>query len=174
MSIRILTSAECSTAIGRIAAAGKVLQDRVHTVAVSTLDHIRQHGDYTLAVRLLDALPNGVRVKSLAYWYSHFSKGKVKFSQNKDKTWKCNLAADRTDADFDIEGAYATTFADLTSEKSPETLDVKALEKWLARTAGNSDYFPGTAIRKVSPEAQELASRLVVNLRAALADKQAA
>jgi hypothetical protein len=171
MSIRILTAAECSTAIGRIAAGGKTLQARIHTVAVSTLDHIRAHGDTTLACRLLDALPNGVRVKSLAFWFSHFSNGKAKFSVDKATSqWKCNLSKERDDSDFDIEAADATNFADLTNEKSPETLTVKALEKMLAKVANNSDFFPGTTIPKVEPRAQELAARLVSKLRADMAE----
>jgi hypothetical protein len=177
MAIRILTAAECSTAIGRIAAGGKSLQARIHTVAVSTLEHARAHGDITLACRLLDALPNGVRVKSLAYWYSHFSNGKLKLSvDKKTNQWKHNPEAfkDRTDADFDIEGADATSFADLTTEKSPETLTVAALEKMLAKVANNNDFFPGTSIPKVEPLAQELAARLVAKLRSDIAEKKAA
>ena len=170
MTVRILSAAECSTAIGRIAAAGKTLQSRIHVVAVSTLDHIREHGDTTLACRLLDALPNGVRVKSLGFWFGHFSNGKAKFSQDKAGAWKCNLSKERADSDFDIEGADATTFADLTSEKSPETMTVQMLEKMLAKVANNSEYFPGTTIPKVEAKAQEFAARLVAKLRSDMAE----
>jgi len=170
MTIRILSAGECATAIGRIAAGGKSLQARIHTVAVSTLDHIRVHGDTTLACRLLDALPNGVRVKSLAFWYSHYSNGKAKFSVDKASgQYKCNLDKDRADSDFDIASAAATNFADLTNEKSPETLTVKALEKMLERVANNDGYFPGTAIPKAEPRARALASTLIAKLRSEIA-----
>lgn len=171
MTIRILSAAECATAIGRIAAGGKSLQARIHTVAVSTLEHAREHGDTSLVTRLLDALPNGIRVKSLAHWFSHFSDGQLVLSQDKNKSWKHNTEKfkDRVKERFDIAGAAQTTFADLTNEKAPETLTVKALEKMLSKVATNDGYFTGTAIPKVDPKARELASALVAKLRADLA-----
>lgn len=161
MSVRIMTAGECSTAIGRIAATGKVLQARIHAVAVSTLAHIRDHGDTTLACRLLDALPNGQRVKSLAFWYSHFSGKKAVFSVDKaNDLYKCKLDTARTPEDFDIEGANATTFADLTVEKTPEMMDVKAFERMLKRIGDNDGTFDnGTA--KVHPLVRELAAKCV-------------
>lgn len=166
MTIRILTTAECSQAIGRISAAGKVLQARVHTVAVSTLAHIRDHGDTTLAARLLDALPNGQRVNALAFWFGHYSNGKAKFSKDKAGAWKCNLSGERTQADFDIEGADATCFADLTKEKAVETMTLAALEKLLTKIADNGDSFhPGTTIPKYDRKVVIMASRLVASLR---------
>lgn len=171
MSVRIMTANECSTAIGRIAATGKVLQARIHTVAVSTLAHIRDHGDTTLAARLLDALANGQRVKSLAFWYSHFSGGKAVFSVDKSTgQWKCKLNPERLPENFDIEGADATNFADLTNEKSPETMDIKAFEKMLKRIGDNDAMIPGTSMPKVSADVRALAARCVAVVR----EKQAA
>lgn len=168
MTIRILTAGECSTAIGRIKAVGESLQAKVHTVAVSTLDHIRAHGDTTLACRLLDALPNGQRVNALAFWFGHFSNGKAKFSKDKtSKLWVCKLI-ERSDSDFDIVGANGTSFADLTNEKSPETMTLKALEKYLTKLASNAgQFYPGTAIPKVDTQTVEMASKLVAAMRAA-------
>lgn len=166
MSVRIMTANECSTAIGRIAATGKVLQARIHTVAVSTLAHIRDHGDTTLAARLLDALANGQRVKALAFWYSHFSGGKAVFS--KDKTsgeWKCKLSAERLPENFDIDGADATTFADLTNEKPVETMDLKKFEQMLKRIGDNDQLIPGSTQPKVSPIVREMAARCVAVIR---------
>ena len=69
MSVKLMSVNEMTTAIGRIKAAGTVLQARIHATAVSTLAHIRDHGDTTLSCRLLDALANGQRVKALAFWF---------------------------------------------------------------------------------------------------------
>lgn len=166
MSVRIMTANECSTAIGRIAATGKVLQARIHTVAVSTLAHIRDHGDTTLAARLLDALANGQRVKALAFWYSHFSNGKAVFTLDKSTgQWKCKLNSERTAEDFDIEAADATNFADLTNEKTPETMDLKAFEKLLKRIGDNDALIPGTTQPKVSAQVRALAARCVGVIR---------
>lgn len=174
--MNLMTANEMSTAIGRIAATGKVLQARIHSVAVSTLAHIRDHGDTTLAARLLDALPNGQRVKALAHWYSHFSNGMAKFSIDKGTgQWKCALSDKRVVTDFDIDAAAATSFADLTTEKAPETLTVEALEKWLTRVADNGDaVFPGTNIPKVESKAVVIASELVAAMRAKKAERKAA
>lgn len=166
MSVRIMTANECSTAIGRIKATGAVLQARIHTVAVSTLAHIRDHGDTTLAARLLDALANGQRVKALAFWYSHFSNGKAVFTKDKASgEWKCKLNAERAPEDFDIEAADATSFADLTNEKAPETMDLKAFEKLLKRIGDNDALIPGTTQPKVAPEVRALAARCVAVVR---------
>jgi hypothetical protein len=173
--VKQMTVNEMNTTIGRIKAAGGVLQARIHAVAVSTLAHIRDHGDTTIAARLLDALPNGQRVKALAHWYSHFSKGMAVFSiDKKTKQWVCKLSDKRVVTDFDIDAASATNFADLTTEKSPETMTVEALDKWLSRVASNNDMFPGTSIPKVETKAQVIASELVAVLRAKRAERAAA
>lgn len=165
MSINIMSAGEITTAIGRIAASGKVLQARIHTVAVSTLAHIRDHGDTTLAVRLLDALANGQRLNALAFWYSRFSNGKTVMSKGKDGQWKCNLNKDRDVTDFDIEAADATNFADLTKEPKVEPMDIKAFEKLLKRIGDNDGVFPGTTIEKVTPAVRALAATCVGVLR---------
>lgn len=170
MSVNIMTAGEISTAIGRIAASGKVLQARIHTVAVSTLAHIRDHGDTTLAVRLLDALANGQRLNALAFWYSRFSDGKAVMSKGKDGQWKCNLNKDRLPENFDIEGAYATNFADLTKEPKVEPMDIKAFEKLLKRIGDNDQCFPGTTVERVTPAVRALAASCVAVIR----EKQAA
>ena len=165
MSVNIMTAGEITTAIGRIAASGKVLQARIHTVAVSTLAHIRDHGDTTLAVRLLDALANGQRLNALAFWYSRFSNGKAVFSKGKDGQWKCNLNKERSPEDFDIEAADATNFADLTKEPKVEPMDIKAFEKLLKRIGDNDGCFPGTTIEKVQPAVRALAASCVAVIR---------
>lgn len=166
MSIKIMSAGEITSAIGRIATVGKTLQSDIHTTAVSTLAHIRDHGDTTLAARLLDALANGQRVKALAFWFSHFSNGKAIFSQDKvTKQWKCKLNSERTPEDFDIEAADATNFADLTNEKTPETMDLKAFEKLLKRIGDNDALIPGTTQPKVSAEVRALAAKCVGVIR---------
>jgi hypothetical protein len=161
MSVKLMTVNEMTTAIGRIKAGSASLQSRIHTTAVSTLAHIRDHGDTTLACRLLDALATGQRVKSLAFWYGHFSGKMAVFSIDKASgQWKCKLAPEWNQSKFlfDIDGANETTFADLTVEKSPETMDVKAFLKMLKRVGDNDGFFPGTTMPKVDPEVRRLAA----------------
>jgi hypothetical protein len=165
MSVNIMTAGEITTAIGRIATTSKALQSDIHTTAVSTLAHIRDHGDTTLAVRLLDALANGQRLNALAFWYSRFSAGKAVMSKGKDGQWKCNLNKDRAISDFDIEGANDTNFADLTKEPKVEPMDIKAFEKLLKRIGDNDGVFPGTTTEKVTPAVRALAAACVALTR---------
>jgi len=165
MTVSILSVAECRTAIGEIKGSARSLQDRIHTVAVSCLAHVRDHGDWTLATGLLDVLPNGQRVKALAHWFGHFSNGKAKFSLDKATgAWTCDLAKDRTDGDFDVDGANEVTFADLTTEAEARTMDTKVFEKTMARYA-NNDKLNKDGSPKVTPEARALAARVVSLIR---------
>lgn len=157
----ILDQATCGKKIDRIRKIGKALQNEIHVVAVSTLSHIRDHGDYTLAVRLLDALPNGQRVKALAHWYGHFSNGLATFSFDKSGGWACKLAKARPAEMFDIDGAYGTSFADLVAEKGYSTMTVDNVLAYLKRKSDEDGVNPdGTP--KVQPEAREMLAALWV------------
>lgn len=160
-TFNIIPQAECGKKIAQIKRVGATLQKTIHEVAVSTLAHIRDHGDYTLAVQLLDALPNGQRVKALAHWYGHFSNGAATFTFDKSGGWGAKLLKARTPEMFNIEGAYETSFADLVAEKGYSTLNVAQVVAYLKRKADEDGLNPdGTA--KVSPEARELFAVLAV------------
>jgi hypothetical protein len=161
-SFTIIPQAECGKKIAQIKRVGATLQKTIHEVAVSTLAHIRDHGDYTLAVQLLDALPNGQRVKALAHWYGHFSNGAATFTFDKSGGWGAKLMKARTPEMFNIEGAYETSFADLVAEKGYSTLNVAQVVAYLKRKADEDGLNPdGTP--KVSPEARELLATLWVS-----------
>lgn len=168
-SITLLNQSECGKRIKAIARIGARLQTEIHIVAVSTLAHIRDHSDYTLAVRLLDALPSGQRVKALAVWFGHFSGSAATFTLIKGEGWKCTLLKKRTPEMFDIEGAAKTTFADLTEEKSPTTMTVKQviamLKKNADSTAVNADGTP-----RISEDAKQLFAELFGKATTILAD----
>lgn len=157
----ILDQATCGKKIERIKKIGKALQSEIHSVAVSTLAHIRDHGDYTLAVSLLDALPNGQRVKALAHWYGHFSNGAATFTFDKNGGWGAKLLKNRTPEMFDIDGAYATSFADLVAEKGYSTLGIKEAIAYLKRKA-NDDGLNGDGTPKVAEDARSLFAKLYV------------
>lgn len=166
--VKLLTLQETGKAIDELAVAAADVQDRIHVIAVSSFNHAFVHGDNTLCSRLMDALPNGQRVKALAYWFSHFSNGAITLSRDAEtKAWKVNKDrfARRADLVPDVaaatESAMEITFADLTAEKDPQTLTVERWLKSLKRTAVNSDLFPGTDIPKVAPALRELASSVV-------------
>src|SRR5690606_1452395 len=86
--------------ISTIATSAAKLNERIHVCAVSCLAHVRDHGDWTPAALLCDALPKGQRVKALVYWFSHFSNGKLKLRET-ELGYRATLAKDRTAADLD-------------------------------------------------------------------------
>lgn len=171
-TLTILNQAKTGKLISSIAKRATTLQVDIHIAAVSTLAHIRDHSDYTLAIRLLGALPSGQRVKTLALWYSHFSNGAITFTLDKAEGWKANLAKKRTPEMFDIEGAWKTTFGDLMPEKVPTTMTAKQvlamLKKQADSKAVNDDGTP-----KISDDAKELFAQLFAAGSKMLADAEA-
>lgn len=162
--VKLLTQGDVAKLIETIRERATTVQADIHQAACSTLDHARAHGDWTGITRLMDALPNGQRVKALAYWYGHYSNGKVSLSRNKETgAWQVNRDrfATRVDEDFKVDQAMETTFADLTVEKDPQTLSLAKFLKSLSRTATNAEKYDGTDIDKVSPRTRAFASRLV-------------
>lgn len=162
MSITLLDQTETAKLIDRVTSASSALVSDIHLAACSSLYHIREHGNYTGALALVKGLHTGVRVQALAEWFKVYSKGKFTVTLNpKTKEWKADLSKDRSENDFDIEGAMALSFADFRKEPSYATLSMDKFVKGLKRTAINSGMFAGTAIPKVSLEARALAMQLV-------------
>lgn len=161
-NVVILNQADTAKLVERVCTSSKSLVADIHQAGVSTLDHIREHGNYTSAIDMLNGLSNGLRVKGLVAWYKKFSNGKFQPKQDgKTKVWSAELLKDRVDGDFDIEGAANMTFADLTTEVNPETLSLEKFIKGLKRTATNGGTFANSTIPKVSSEARVMALRVV-------------
>lgn len=158
----LLTQADATKAIVTLRTDAKSVQDRIHLIACSTLDHIRAHGDTRGACELLNALPKGQRVKALAHWYKHFSSDKAVFQIEKSSgTWNCKLSKDRKDSDFKVSDSLDKDFADLTEEKDPKPITVETMLRNLERNAKNDEKFDGTDIAKVEPAARALAAKIL-------------
>lgn len=165
MNIEIMSKSQCDRAIKTIGRVGAKLELHIHRVAVSALAHVRDHGDTTVATNLLTALPKGQRVKALAYWFSHFSNGKLKLTTGKDGAWSAQLDKKRAEEDFNIPGAAAVSFAELTAEKDPgKTFTEEMLVKWLKSKANEDGFFEDGVTPKVSEGARDLAAAMVAQL----------
>lgn len=165
MNIEIMSKDACSKAIRQIARIGVKLELHIHRVAVSSLAHVRDHGDTTIATNLLNALPKGQRVKALAYWFNHFSNKMLTLTQGKDGNWNAQLDKKRMESDFRVTEAAAVSFAELTAEKDPgKTFTAEQLIKKLKAWANEDGFFDGTDTPKVSEEARDLAASLVASL----------
>ena len=170
--IKLLTQADVVKAIASLKTDAHSVQERIHVIACSTLDHIRAHGDTRGAVELLNALPRGQRVKALAYWYKEFSGDKAVFVLDREsKLWECKLAKGRSDSDFRVEAAMATNFADLTTEKDPQSVTIESMLRNLKRQSENTENHDGTNIPKVSQAARDLARALLTYIRSNNLDK---
>ncbi len=137
MSINLQDVATMSASISKIKTNSTELQALIHETAVSVLAHVRDHGDTTLAVRLVNAMSSGTRREGLSAWFYKFSNKTMNLS-SKDGVWTCKLKPGREPADFDIEGAMAVDFGDLTKEaKAPKAMTLEDIFKALKKFTNN-------------------------------------
>lgn len=110
--MKILTGAAAiNAAITSIAKRGKAFDKDVHIAAVSTLMHADQHGDITLAQKLVDALPASQRKNALRDWFLAFGKfgydqQNKTFTYNGEATTKTQEAMEKPFWAFKPEPAY--------------------------------------------------------------------
>lgn len=155
--LTVLSVSQCTDAILALKKAAKDVHNTIHVIAFSTLVHTRDHGDSRGAVELLNALPNGQRVKALAHWYNVMSNGAMTLSfDKKADSWKAKLREGRSAEDFNVVDAEAIHFADLTAEKGPTAFTLANLRKFLQSKIDNAAKLAdGSDV--VSKEAREAA-----------------
>jgi len=169
--LKLLSQADTVKSIKSIKTRANNLQRDIHICAVSTLAHMRDHGDYTLAVALMNALPNGQRVKSVALWMKNFTNGKFTLKQDKSQgnIWVGALSKDRVAEDFDIEGASKITFADFTAEATPTQVTPDSIKKYLDRLIANDETIKnalGEDQPKVTDAAKDAAKLMLAMIAA--------
>lgn len=86
-------TANIEKAITSVHNRGKKYARDCHVLACSCLNHYNQHGDFTLLVRFIDAMPNGWRKNAIRGWILDHSKldwdtENKTFVHNKGKTPK--------------------------------------------------------------------------------------
>jgi hypothetical protein len=150
---------------------GKNLRDAeatIHQIAVSTLDHMRAHGDYRGALNLLNILPNGTRAEGLAAWFRNFSSGKFLLKRGEGRVWVGELRRDRKEdgSDFKVLAAMEVTFADFTNEIAPKPLTMVKFLASISKVANSTEKLPDGA-DKVPVEVKEAASAMLRQIRAA-------
>ena len=160
-NFKFVSRGDVSKRVARVCRIGVRIESEIHLLACSILEHTRLHGDYTAGEQLLNGLPRGTRVKSLAFWFKEMSNGKLAFKIDDSKKYVGDLKKDRNDEDFKMDAAVATTFADLTNEVAPVSVTVKSLLSSLSRKATNAEMFDDGVTPKVTPEARDVASRIL-------------
>jgi hypothetical protein len=171
----LMSQADVVKAIPVLAADAATVQERIHVIACSTLDHVRAHGDTTGCVALCSALPKGQRVKALAHWFKHFSSNKLILTWDKKLgAWAAKLSKDRSDQDFKVTESMETTFADLTEEREPVSVTVESMLRNLTRNSTNTEMHDDGITPKVDPAARAFAAELIAFARSKGLDKKAA
>jgi hypothetical protein len=170
MTIAILTPAQVMAGLPTLRKSAVELEANIHQYGVSTLDHVRDTGDYRGVTALLNALPKSQRVQALAEWYREFSSGALALTL-KEGVWSAQLRGDvaNRDVDFRIADAMLTTYADFTKEVAAKPLTMAKFIANIARVANNTTTLPNGA-RKVPEEVAVVASDMLRSIRA----KQAA
>lgn len=137
MSIKLQDVVTMSASINSIKTSSTELQALIHETAVSVLAHVRDHGDTTLAVRLVNAMSSGTRREGLSAWFYKFS-GKTMNLSSKEGVWTCKLKPGRVPEDFDVEASMLVDFGDLTKEaKAAKALTIEDILKALKKFTNN-------------------------------------
>lgn len=137
------------------------LQATIHEVGLNCLLQLRNHNQSTPTANLLNALPNGTRVKALAHWFNVNAKGAVNVARDpQSKVWTVQLIKGRTPDMYKMDEAEATSFADLTEEREVAQFDEKALIAWITKKAKSTQRL-NDGKPAVSNEAKALAARLL-------------
>lgn len=136
--------------IASIKTAGAKFDKRVQDCALACLNHMEQHGDYTLLVNLYLALPKGSRRGSMAAWIMRYSK----LVANTDKETKAEkpFVLDKAKANDLVGAAAEMWYAAGKPEQAPdEILDVqKAVTALLAKVKKAKDA--GIKIKGIDEE----------------------
>lgn len=116
---KFMNAAEINKAIASIAARGKKLDSDIQTAGLSILNHVQEHGDSTLADKLVLALPKGSRKLALTEWLLAFGKLRILSKTNPDDASRIAggaiFAYDKT-KHTDLESAAAKPWYDFKPE----------------------------------------------------------
>jgi hypothetical protein len=150
---KLLDAQGIATAIAAIAGSAKDVQTAIHETAVSCLAHVRDHGDTTLAVRLLAVLPSGIRRNTLAAWFNVYSSKKLSLFADKHGVWSAKLK-ERVPEDFKVDEAMNTEYGDLMPEAKvkDKALTLEDLVKVIARFTKNDKMLKDGHTPVVGPD----------------------
>lgn len=167
MKFQLLDAQGIASRIASIAGSSTELQQSIHETAVSCLAHVRDHGDTTLAVRLLSVLPSGQRRNALAAWFKEYSTGKMNLFADKHGVWSCKLK-DRVPEDFRVDDAADTNYGDMTPEAKvrDKPMDLQDLVKAIAKFTKNDKTLKDGHTPVVGPDLVKAAQKALLALTA--------
>lgn len=171
---KFMTAAEINKAIASIASRSKKLDADIQTAGLSILNHVQEHGDSTLADKLVLALPKGSRKLALTEWLLAFGKLRILKKTNVDDSARIGAGAifayDKT-KHTDLDSATAKPWYDFKPEPDVRTAfdaqsSVKAVLTKLTKAQAGGLLIENRA------HALEAAQKLVAALSGAAGDAE--
>ena len=151
-----MDTAKLNALIDSIAKRGQRLDNDIHKAGVNCIYHIDQHGDITLAEKLIESMPKSSRKKALVLWFMDNSK--LSYNEEEKK-----YVYDKAKKTF-LERAIEKPFWDHSQEVkpvSPIDLDKrleslikqaeKALEDEQAKSKSNVDLDKLQKLKELIP-----------------------
>lgn len=152
------TKKDIIAAISDIQATGKKLDDMIQVAACSVIQHVEKHGDITLAIKLVEAMPKGSRVKALIGHMTHF--GKMVANEKGD-----NIEAFDKAAKTDLEGAMEKHWTEFKHNDNDQAFDLDALIISLAKRAAKASEKGGDKV-SINPDALATLNTLAESAKA--------
>lgn len=140
----ILSAALTEKLIVSIKGRGAKLDADIHQAALSVCAHHAQHGDTTLANRLLAAMPKSGRRNALQSWMLAFD-GKLALNDDKATKAEKPLVHSKEGTAFDQAGADATPFWEFKATEGSKDFDFTAYINGLNKGVNK-------AMEKATPE----------------------
>tara|TARA_R110000823_G_scaffold194054_1_gene325473 strand:+ start:178 stop:636 length:459 start_codon:yes stop_codon:yes gene_type:complete len=111
---------EINKRIKSIKTRGKNIDRDIDIAGCAIMEHAAEHGDYSAANRLVDALPKSARTKAFITWFSDHTPYNW---TEKEKCFKLPKDAIKR-RQFMIDEAKAVPFWEYTVETEPKSLDI--------------------------------------------------
>lgn len=121
-------AAEINKAIASIQSRGSKLDKSIHVAGVSILAHASEHGDTTLADKLVQSMPKGARKLALVEWMLAFGQlAKLDKEADKDAIAAGRLFKLDKSRKLDVQGAIDTPWTEFKPEAAVlDAFDVQA------------------------------------------------
>lgn len=134
------------------------------TLGLAILAHIEQHGDTTIANRLLTGMPKGTKRNAMAEWLMAFGKLQINDDKASASTSPLKFAKDKV---TNIAGAAAKPWFDFQPEKDiAEVFDIQKAVQAILQRAGKAESVNDPALLQ---SLQQLAAEHTAALEAGAA-----
>lgn len=104
----------CNLAIASIAKRGAKLDADIQNVGLNILNHVAEHREVSLVLKLYNAMPKGSRRNALADWFQRFGQVTVNTDKASAKERPFLFAKDKA---TDLQGAIAMAWYECKPEK---------------------------------------------------------